>query len=66
MKTGKLSFLVAKFVCLLYVVVVMGMVAEPAFAAIDWTNANANNDFNDLGNWSPVPGSLNGQDCYIK
>ena len=65
MKTKKLSFLVAKFACLLYVVVVMGMVAAPAFAAIDWTNANANNDFNDLGNWSPVPGSLNGQDCYI-
>jgi len=65
MKTGKLSFLVAKFVCLLYVVVVMGMVAAPAFAEINWTNANANNDFNDLGNWSPAPGSLNGQDCYI-
>ena len=65
MKTEKLCFLVAKFVCLLSVVVVMGMVAAPAFAEINWTNANANNDFNDLGNWSPAPGSLNGQDCYI-
>jgi len=62
MKTG--SLLEAKFIYL-FVVVVMGMVAAPAFAAINWTNANANNDFNDLGNWSPVPPSLNGQDCYI-
>jgi hypothetical protein len=62
MKAG--SFLVANFICL-FVVVVMGLVTEPAFAAINWTNASANNDFNDLDNWDPVPGSLNGQDCYI-
>jgi hypothetical protein len=58
------SFLMTNFIRL-FVVVVMGMVAEPAFAAVNWTNANANNDFNDLGNWSPVPPSLNDQDCYI-
>ncbi len=62
MKVG--SFPVKSFICL-FVVVVIGMVAEPVFAEINWTNANANNDFNDLGNWSPVPPGLNEQDCYI-
>ena len=61
MKTG--NFFVAKLIYLF--VVIMGMVAAPVFASIDWTNANANNDFGDPGNWSPVPASLNDQDCYI-
>ena len=61
MKAG--SFLVANFI--FFVAVVIGMFMEPAFAAVNWTNANANNDFNDLGNWNPVPLSLNYQDCYI-
>jgi len=61
MRTG--SFSVVKFMYLL--AVVMGIIAAPALASIDWTNANANNDFGDLDNWSPVPTSLHGQDCYI-
>ena len=49
----------------LTLVLALCLVATPVFAVINWTNANANNDFDDLGNWNPVPPSLNNQDCYI-
>jgi hypothetical protein len=42
----------------------MGLFCTQTFAAITWTNAKANNDFADLGNWGN-PATLGGQDCTI-
>lgn len=43
---------------------VMALFCTQTFAAITWTNAKANNNFADLGNWGN-PATLGGQDCTI-